>query len=44
MLLLALCACGTYKGWQFMTGRNEWFDRREPAGIAVKVLCLLLSP
>ncbi|MDO4805714.1 MAG: hypothetical protein Q4A07_00555 [Coriobacteriales bacterium] len=40
--LLAICAWGAYKGWQFMTGRNEWLDRREPASIAVKALCSLL--
>lgn len=42
--ILAFCAWGFWKGWKFITGRNEWLDRREPASIIVKCLvCIVLS-
>lgn len=41
IIILALCAWGAYNGWQFMTGRNEWLDRREPASIVAKAVCSL---
>lgn len=42
LVVLALCVWGAYKGWQFMTGRNEWLDRKEPASIVAKAVCSLL--
>lgn len=42
LLILAFVAWSTYSGYKYITGRNEWLDRREPASIAVKLLASMM--
>ena len=42
IIILAYTAWAVYSGYQFVSGRNEWLDRRAPINIAVKVVLSLV--
>ena len=42
IIVIAYTAWAVYSGYQVISGRNEWLDRRAPANIAVKVVLKLL--
>ena len=43
IILIVYTAWAVYSGYQVISGRNEWLDRRAPANIAVKVVLSLVG-
>ena len=42
MIVIAYTTWAFYSGYQVISGRNEWLDRRAPANIAAKVVLSLV--
>lgn len=44
VIILVLWAWGAYKGWNTLTGKIEWLDRKQPVSYIVKgAVCVLLG-
>ena len=42
LIIIAYTIWAVYSGYKFLSGRNEWLDRRAPACIAVKCVLSLV--
>ena len=44
IILIAIWGWGAFKGWNIITGKSEWLDRKETVSYIVKgAICIFLG-
>lgn len=44
IILVVIWIWGAYKGWNMITGKNEWLDKKETTSYIVKgAICVVLG-